>query len=144
MPAPFDVALSVQLQAKGKASKRKAVEDRNADDAAHLRSRMHEGVRSRFGLLPRGDLGIFILLPAGKAQMRVAHKGCTRGLLIALLEVLLAKEKEKRVKHYLAGLQESKRKAASGVCNKWCKAAKVTMLLVCVLAACCMIAGLLL
>jgi hypothetical protein len=121
-------AVEVPVQAKGKAPKRKAVEDRNADDHAHLRARMHAGVRTRFLLLPRGDIGIFIVLPAGKGNMRVAHRGCTRSVLIALLEALLAKEKDKRLRAYLEKLKESERKAAAGVCINWCKAAQVTLL----------------
>jgi hypothetical protein len=67
------------VQAAEKKPKRKPLEERTSNDASQVRLRLRRSVNKKFRLLPRGELGVFIALPAsGKGYLRVAHCGCTR------------------------------------------------------------------
>jgi hypothetical protein len=64
------------VQAIDKKPKRKPREERNSNDASALRLRLCRSNNAKFCLLPRGELGLFIALPAGgKGYLRVAHSG---------------------------------------------------------------------
>jgi hypothetical protein len=111
----------VHVQAAGKKPKSKPRADRNSNDNSQLRLRLVTSVSRKLRLLPRGELGLYIDLPASsKPYMRIAHCGFTKKMLIAVLEALYKEEKAPQLKKYLEKLRKGQRKAdAAGAGVGW-------------------------